>query len=309
MISSHWLFKRFLLIIPALFGISIITFIISANVPGDPVNALVGERSNPELIRRYREKLGVNKPILERYMRYLKMLIKLDLGRSYYSKEKVRDELLQKIPNTLRLAFFSMLFAVTIGLSLGILIAFFENSFFDKLILFFSTLLISLPVFWFAMLLVFIFSFKLGWFPVAGMDGRFAIILPAFTLGSRSLGYLIRLTRSCMLECLSSEYITTVKAKGGKGLLIAKHAFLNAVIPVITFIGLDFGSYMNGSVLTETIFGWDGIGRFAVNGIFQRDYPVIIGSVLFGALMFMTVNILIDILCVFLNPQLRRSGL
>ncbi len=309
MSSFNWLFKRLLLILPTLFGISIITFIISANVPGDPVNALVGERSDPALIRLYREKLGVNKPILERYVRYLKMLIKFDLGRSYYSKEKVKNELIQKIPNTLKLAFFSMLFAVLVGTSLGMIIAFFENSFFDKLVLFFSTMLISLPIFWFAMLLVFIFSFKLGWFPVAGMNGHFAIILPAFTLGSRSLGYLIRLTRSCMLECLSAEYITAVRAKGGKGFLVAKHAFLNAIIPVITFIGLDFGSYMNGSVLTETIFGWDGIGRFAVNGIFQRDYPVIIGSVLFGALMFMLVNLLVDILCMFFNPRLRRGGL
>lgn len=304
-----WLIKRLLLIVPGLLGVSLITFYISVSIPGDPVYALVGERADPVLIESYRTRLGLDQNLAFRYFCYLKMIFRFDFGKSYYTHQSVSKELLEKFPNTFRLASAAILFAVLSGLLLGGICAVFKDSFFDKLILFVSTGLISLPVFWFGMLLIFIFALHLKWLPSSGMDSGYSIVLPSIALGSRSLGYLVRLTRSCMIEILSSEYILLVRAKGGGTGLILYHAFMNAIIPVVTFIGLDFGSYLNGSVLTETIFGWDGIGRYAMNGILRRDYPVIIGTVLFGAFVFMLVNILIDVFYTFANPKLRRTGL
>ncbi|EKD27307.1 MAG: hypothetical protein ACD_79C00764G0002 [uncultured bacterium] len=306
--SFSWIIKRLFLIIPSLIGVSFLTFIIASKVPGDPVYALVGERADSKIIESYRSKMGLDKGIVTRYCLYLKMILTGDLGLSYYSGRSVSKDLMEKFPNTLLLAFWSMLFSSIGGIVLGIYCALYPNTFADKVILLFSTLCISLPVFWFGMLLVYFFSFKIHIFPVAGMNGALYFVLPSITLGLRSLGYVVRLTKSCMLEVLNAEYIMTVKAKGGGILRIIYHAFINAVIPIVTFIGLDFGSYLNGSVLTETIFGWNGIGRYAINGILKRDYPVILGTVLFGAFVFMLINILVDIICVLLNPKLRLKG-
>lgn len=303
----NMLLKKIILIVPSLLGISLITFFISVLIPGDPVSALVGDRADDEVINDYREKLGLKHSIPVRYFFYVKMIFKGDLGESYYTGEKVSKELLSKLPNTLILAFTAMVISVFFGIIFGILSAIYADTFIDKLIRFISTSLISLPIFWFAMILIYIFAFYLKIFPVGGMTDSFSFVLPSFTLASRSLGYLVRLTRSTMIEELNSEYVLCVLAKGGKIKNVIYHAFINTLMPIITFIALDFGSYMNGSVLTETIFGWNGIGRFAMNGIFRRDYPVILGSVLFGAFVFIIINLVIDIVYTFLNPKLRRN--
>jgi ABC-type dipeptide/oligopeptide/nickel transport system permease component len=300
---------RILMAIPTLIGVSFVTFLLLSNVPGDPVYALVGERADAKLLEAYREKLGLDQNVAVRYLRYVKMLLQGDLGKSYYTGRAVQEEISQKMPNTILLACASMLFATLFGLILGMICAFWTGSWLDRVLWFLSTLLISLPVFWFGMLNVFVFAVTLRWFPAGGMDHPLSIVLPAFTLGSRSLAYLTRLTRSCMIEILQSPYILAVRAKGASTSLILWHAFRNAVIPIITFIGLDFGSYLNGSVLTETIFGWDGLGRYAILGILRRDYPVILGTVLWGALLFIAVNMLIDCIYYYLNPKLRKAVL
>jgi ABC-type dipeptide/oligopeptide/nickel transport system permease component len=304
----RWILRRILWMIPALVGVSLLTFLIAAMVPGDPVYAVVGERADPAVIEAYRSRLGLDRSLPVRYVLYIKTVLSGDLGRSVATGRPVARDLLSKFPNTLLLAAAAMLFAVTFGVILGVVAAFVRDSPLDRAIVVFSTALISLPVFWFGMLLVFVFAYYLRWLPVAGMEHPASVILPGVTLGSRSLGYLVRLTRSTMIEQLSSDYILAVRAKGAGRLLLAKHALLNVSIPIVTFIGLDFGSYLNGSVLTETIFGWNGVGRYAVNGIFRRDYPVIIGCVLFGALLFMAVNVLIDIVYMMLDPKLRHGA-
>ena len=304
-----WMISRILLAIPSLIGVTFVTFLLLSNVPGDPVYALVGERADAQLLEAYREKLGLDQNIALRYLRYVKMLLQGDLGKSYYTGRAVQEEISQKMPNTIRLACASMLFATVFGLALGMVCAFWVGGWLDRILWLSSTVLISLPVFWFGMLNVFVFAVTLRWFPVGGMDHPLSIVLPAFTLGSRSLAYLTRLTRSCMIEVLQSPYILAVRAKGASVRLILLHAFRNAVIPVLTFIGLDFGSYLNGSVLTEMIFGWDGLGRYAIIGILRRDYPVILGTVLWGALLFMAVNMTIDFIYYYLNPKLRKTTL
>jgi peptide/nickel transport system permease protein len=306
--TIRWLLSRILLFLPSLIGVSLITFVIANSVPGDPVYALVGERADPVLMESYRKKLGLDRGLFVRYLRYLKMVSKGDLGQSFYTGRLVGKELGEKFPNTLLLAVVSMTFATLTGLFLGILCTLYRNRWQDRLILFLTTGIISMPVFWFGMLLIYFFSVRIHLFPTGGMEGFSALVLPALTLGARSMGYLARLTRSCLLDILNSEYILAVKARGGGPYFVMMHAMKNVLIPLVTFIGLDFGSYLNGSVLTETIFGWDGIGRYAISGIFRRDYPVIIGSVMFGSVIFMLVNLFIDVLYFFLNPKIRKGS-
>ena len=221
------------------------------------------------------------------------------------------DALMQKLPNTLLLATLSMIVGSLTGILLGILASIKRGGFIDKLLSSTSILLISTPVFWTAIMLVLIFSIILDWMPAStmGEKGLQAFILPAFVLGSRSAGYIARLTRSSMIDALSSDYIQTAYAKGiSKSSVVIKHAFRNCLIPVVTLIGIDFGSYLNGSVLTEKIFGIDGIGRYGINAILKRDIPVIMGTVIIGALIFIVVNLLVDLLYFKLDPRVSGEG-
>lgn len=300
-------FARFLLLFPVLAGVTLVTFILISSVPGDPVYAMVGERADEKLISSYREKLGLNHGFFKRYTSYLSLIFKGDLGQSYYTGRPVGTELMEKFPNTLFLAGTAVLFSLVLGIILGITGALFRDTWLDKVLLIGCTAFISLPVFWYGMLLVYYLSYTLRLLPSGGMDHPLAIILPSLTLGSRSMAYLARLTRSCLIEILNSPYILAVRAKGGGKWMVIRHSMINVMMPVVTFIGLDFGSYLNGSVLTETIFGWDGIGRYAIQGILRRDYPVILGTVLLGASVFVLVNLLIDLSYILINPRLRKS--
>ena len=328
----HYVLKRLLLAVPTFLGITLVAFILMKSIPGDPVYRMVGERTSPEVIARARRRLGLDRPLLLQYGIFLKNIspirrpgfqgvafgpfrVKLptilktpDLGRSYATHQPVTRVLAEKFPHTVRLALAAMLVAVLFGISLGLLAAVFRGGVFDRL----ATLLaiggISTPVFWTGLILIIIFSNYLGWFPPSGM-GRGALIflvLPAVTLGSRSAAYLARITRSSMLEVASESYLTTARAKGlSERAVILKHAFRNALIPIITLAGLDFGSYLNGAVLTETIFSWDGVGRLAMNSILRRDYPVILGCVLLGAVVFVTLNILVDVSYAWIDPRIE----
>jgi ABC-type dipeptide/oligopeptide/nickel transport system permease component len=303
-----YILKRILLFIPTLLGITLITFILMQYIPGDPVTAMVGERASPETIERIRTELGLDRSRTYQYFLYLKRLGTGQLGRSYYTNRQIADDLIQKFPNTLTLALAAMLFASTIGICLGVLAAVKHGTNWDRLITLFSVGGISIPVFWLGLALMLVFAFYLQWLPPSGMgNGSLVyVILPAATLGTFSLSYIVRVTRSSMLETLSLPYIAAARAKGlSESSVVLKHALKNSLIPVVTLIGLDLGSYLNGAVLTETVFGWDGLGRYALDGILKRDYPVIMGVVLFGAAIFVSMNLLVDISYYILDPRVR----
>lgn len=304
----HYILKRVLLFFPTLLGVTLITFILMQALPGDPVVSMVGDRATPETIARIRAQLGQDRPLPLQYLGYLKLLATGEMGRSLYTNRAITDDLLQKFPNTLYLALAAMVFASLIGMSLGVFAAVKKGTFWDRLVTLISVGGISVPVFWLGLALMLIFALYLRWLPPSGMgNGDPAyLILPAVTLGTFSLAYIARITRSSMLETLSQPYVATARAKGlSEASVVLKHALKNSLIPVVTLIGLDLGSYLNGAVLTETIFGWDGIGRYALDGILKRDYPVIMGVVLFGAVVFVTVNLLVDLSYRFLDPRVR----
>jgi ABC-type dipeptide/oligopeptide/nickel transport system permease component len=309
---GYYLLKRILLFIPTLLGITLITFVLMQALPGDPVAGMAGERATAETIARIRSELGQDRPLPLQYIGYVKLLATGELGRSYYTNRKISDDLLQKFPNTLRLALAAMLFASVFGIGLGTLAAVKRGTKWDRLIAFVTVGGISIPVFWLGLALMLVFSLYLRVLPPSGMgNGRLEyLILPAITLGTFSLSYIARVTRSSMLESLSQPYVAAARAKGlSETKVVLKHALKNSLIPIITLIGLDLGSYLNGAVLTETIFGWDGLGRYALDGILKRDYPVIMGVVLFGAFVFVTMNLLVDLSYHLLDPRVRmKSG-
>jgi peptide/nickel transport system permease protein len=305
---AFYILKRILLFFPTLLGITLITFILMKSLPGDPVLAMVGERATPETIVRIRAELGLNKPLPVQYGMYLRRICTGELGRSVHTNRKIADDLLEKFPNTVKLALAAMLFASSFGIGMGVFAAMKRGTNWDRLVTLLSVGGISIPVFWLGLALMLVFSFYLPWLPPSGMGNGslWYIILPAATLGTFSLSYIARVTRSSMLESLSQPYVAAARAKGLSEAEVAlKHALKNSLIPVVTLIGLDLGSYLNGAVLTETIFGWDGLGRYALEGIMKRDYPVIMGVVLFGAVIFVTMNLLIDISYHFLDPRVR----
>jgi ABC-type dipeptide/oligopeptide/nickel transport system permease component len=304
----RYVLKRILLFIPTLLGITLITFILMQALPGDPVQGMAGERASPETIARIRAELGQNRPLPLQYVGYLKLLAQGELGRSYYTNRKIADDLLQKFPNTLKLALAAMLFASVAGIGLGVFAAVKRSTAWDRIVALISVGGISIPVFWLGLALMLVFALYLRWLPPSGMgSGSPAyIILPAVTLGTFSMSYIARVTRSSMLESLSQPYVAAARAKGlSEAAVVLKHALKNSLIPVVTLIGLDLGSYLNGAVLTETIFGWDGLGRYALDGIMKRDYPVIMGVVLFGSMIFVSINLLVDISYQFLDPRVR----
>lgn len=308
---TTYILKRILLFIPTLLGISLITFVLMKYLPGDPVVGMAGERATPETISRIRAELGLDKPLPFQYALYVKRVCTGQFGRSIYTNRKIADDLVQKFPNTLRLALAAMCFASVFGIGMGVFSAVKRGTKWDRLVTLISVGGISVPVFWLGLALMLLFSFHLRWLPPSGMgDGSLLyVILPAATLGTFSLSYIARVTRSSMLETLSQPFVAAARAKGlSETTVVLKHALKNSLIPIVTLIGLDLGSYLNGAVLTETIFGWDGLGRYALDGIIKRDYPVIMGVVLSGAVIFVAMNLIVDISYHFLDPRVRVKG-
>lgn len=305
---AFFILKRILIAVPTLLGLALVTFLLLEAIPGDPALGLVGERSDPRAIEAIRKELGQDRPLPVQFIGYLKLLAHGNLGRSYYTRRDVSGDIREKFPNTLKLAFSAMLVATSFGVLLGVLSAVSRGSRWEK---FFSGLAlagISLPVFWVGLVLMLVFAFLLPWLPPSGMGGGGVsyLVLPAATLGLNSAAYIARITRMSLVESLGAQYITTAKAKGvAPFYVVAKHALRNALIPVVTLVAIDFGSYLNGSVLTETIFGWDGLGRYALDGIMKRDYPVILGTVLAGSAVFVFMNVLADVAYAFIDPRIR----
>lgn len=307
---TTYILKRLLLFIPTLLGVTIVTFFLMKAVPGDPAAGMVGERAPKEVVEKIKKDLGEDRPILIQYIGYVGLILKGELGRSYYTNRKVAEDIAEKLPNTFKLALAATLLATVAGIILGVVSAVFRDSLLGKTASLIALWGISLPVFWVGLILMLIFALTLHWLPPSGTGTSLIyLVLPASTLGIHSAAYISRITRSSMLEVLSKPYIETARAKGlNEFKVIMKHALRNALIPIVTLIGIDFGSYLNGSVLTETIFGWDGMGRYALDGIMKRDYPVIMGTVLVGAVVFVAINLLVDISYSYLDPRIRTEG-
>jgi ABC-type dipeptide/oligopeptide/nickel transport system permease component len=301
-----YVLKRLLLLIPLLLGITVLTFSLTKALPGDPVLGLIGERASPEAIERIRARLGSDKGALLQYSGYIGLLMEGEFGRSYYTNRKVMEEIIEKFPNTMVLALGAMIIAIPLGVLLGFTAAYRRGSWIDRLITTVSVLGISMPVFWIGLLLMLLVSFKLRLLPPSGTGDIRFLVLPAVTLALPAVATLARVSRTSVIDVLHMPFLQSVKAKGITGLRTTfAHVLKNAMIPIVTVVGLDFGSYLNGAVLTETIFGWDGIGRYALEGIIKRDYPVVMGTIIVGTLAFVLINLLVDIAYHFLDPRVR----
>lgn len=301
--------KRILLLIPTVIGVSFIVFLLFYLSPGDAALAKAGPNAPKEVIDALRENMGLNDPFLAQYLRFLKgLLFHFDLGNSYISGSSVTKTLLAVFPNTLKLTGFSLLIAVFFGILLGVLSAVKRGTFVDKLVMIISMVGIAMPIFWTGILLILLFSVRLRWLPPSGFSSFKAMLMPAFALGLQSSAIIMRMTRSSMLEVLNQDYIETANAKGlKKQKIIFVHALKNAMIPIITTIGLQAGGLLGGSVLTETVFSIPGIGRLMVESIKTRDLPVVLGGVILISICYSLISIVVDILYGFIDPRIGRS--
>jgi ABC-type dipeptide/oligopeptide/nickel transport system permease component len=301
---SRFITRRLLLAIPTLFGVLVVAFLLLYVAPGDPVEAMVGERADSATIARLRAELHVDDPLPQRFGHYVSRVAVGDLGRSYITNRPITQDIRERFPKTLQLAGAAMLLATVLGITLGVLSARRPGGFADRFALGLAYLGISFPVYWVGLLLILLFAVTLHWLPPSGYGSLRFLVLPALTLGMRSIAFLARMTRSAMLEALSADFVRTARAKGlSEWVVTLKHALRNALIPVITVLGLDFGAYLTGSILTETIFSWPGIGRYVVNAISRRDLPAIQGSVLFLSTVFVLVNLLTDLAYAKADPR------
>lgn len=304
--SSQYIIRRLLIMIPVLFGISIIIFAMVRVIPGDPGYILAGPHATKEQVEQIREQLGLNKHPVLQYLLFLKNILRGDLGTSTRTGLPVSKEIMARFPNTLLLAFSSILIATLFGVFIGVISGVKQNSKFDYLSMLFALFGLSMPVFWLGLMLMLLFSIKLGWFPAVGAEGLKHLVLPSLTLGANSMAIIARMTRSSMLEVIRLDYIRTARAKGlAEKVVITRHALKNALIPVVTVIGLQTGTLLGGAVLTEIVFAWPGIGRLLVEAILSRDYPVVQGVVLLVATTFILINLIVDIIYSYLDPRIR----
>ena len=305
---GKFIFNRALQAVPVVMGVLTISFMLMVVLPGDPVLSMIGERYNENTVELMRKKLNVDKPLIERMGIFVGEVLRGDLGHSFITGRSVTKEILDKFPNTLILAVAAMTVAVLIGVSLGMVASLVPGSWIDKTIMVLALTGVSAPVFWTGLIFVLVFGVYLGWLPPTGYGGVEYLILPAFTLGLRSAAQITRLTRSAMMDTLGQDYIRTARSKELPWWkILLKHALPNSLIPVLTVIGTDFGSYLSGAVLTESIFGWPGLGRLTLEAILKRDLPIIQGTVLFMALMFICVNLVVDILYGIIDPRIRAE--
>ena len=303
-----FILRRLLLAIPTLFGVLVVTFLLLRVAPGDPVEAMVGERADAQTIARLRKELHLDEPLISQFGHYTGAVLRGDFGNSYITQRPIIRDIRERFPKTLLLAGSAMLLATVLGITLGVMSARNPGGWFDRLGLGVAYLGISFPVYWVGLILILIFAVILRWLPPSGYGGIKYLILPAFALGSRSIAFLGRMTRSAMLDVLGGDYVRTARAKGLKErVVVVRHALRNALIPVITVLGLDFGYYLTGSILTETIFSWPGLGRYVVNAITRRDLPAIQGSVLFLSVVFVMVNLLTDLAYAKADPRVAYS--
>jgi ABC-type dipeptide/oligopeptide/nickel transport system permease component len=301
---TTFILRRVLLSVPTLFGVLVVAFLLLYVAPGDPVESMVGERADSATIARLRAQLHLDDPLPKRFGHYVASAVTGDLGNSYVTNRPITQDIRERFPKTLQLAGAAMLMATIVGITLGVLSARRPGGFADRFALGLAYLGISFPVYWVGLLLILLFAVTLRWLPPSGYGSLRFLALPALTLGMRSIAFLARMTRSAMLEALNADFVRTARAKGlGEWGVTVRHALRNALIPIITVLGLDFGAYLTGSILTETIFSWPGIGRYVVNAISRRDLPAIQGAVLFLSTVFVIVNLITDLAYAKADPR------
>ena len=300
--------NRIFTTIPIVFGVVTFTFLLIHLIPGDPVDIMLGDQASSIDKQTLQKELGLDKPILQQYTSFLTGLIRLDLGQSLLTRRPVIDEILSTLPATIELTLATMFWTILIGIPLGMIAAIKQYSFIDNTALVIGLLGMSIPHFWLGPMLILLFSIQLDLLPVSERGGIEHLILPSLSLGLALSAILMRMTRASMLEVIKSDYIRTARAKGLSSFFVYfKHALRNALIPVITIIGLQFGALITGAVITETIFDWPGVGTLFYNSIQQRNYPLVQGCILFISLSYVIVNFLTDIVYTIVNPKIRLT--
>ncbi len=303
-----YILRRLVMLVPVLLGVSFLVFAIMDLTPGDPVLMYLGSNYTEEAYDNLSHEMGLDQPFLVRYVKYVAGAVQGDFGTSYVTKRPVFDEIAPRMPQTLVLALSSMLISVVIAIPLGVTSAVKQNSALDSASMVAALFLVSMPNFWLGIMLIIIFAAGLGWFPSSGNEGLRSLVLPAITLSANPLAMITRMTRSSVLETIRQDYIRTARAKGvGEGSVIIKHALRNAMIPIITTTGLQFGFALGSTVLVETVFAWPGIGRLLVDSIKLKDMPIVLAIVIIMAASFTVINLLIDILYAFFDPRIKAE--
>ena len=332
----HYIGKRLLHVIPVLIGMTVIVFFIIHAIPGDPAQVILGQRATEESVAALRESLGLNHPWYVQYFNYLQDLFVGDLGESLRTRQSIASEVWPYLAATFELAFFAMVLAIVVGMNAGIMAAWFQNSKFDYLVMMIALVGISMPIFWFGLIEQWLVSSKLGWLPIAGradvhdpvvaithfylidtlIQGRFDqfvvvfkhLVLPGIALATVPTAIIARTTRTSMLDVMRSDFIRTARAKGQRMIVVVyKHTLKNALIPLLTVIGLQTGLLLGGSILTETIFNWPGIGRYMYEAISYRDYPVIQSGILIVAFLFVMIRLIVDILNAVIDSRIKYN--
>ncbi len=298
--------RRLVLTLPVLFGVATLVFSLIHMVPGDPAQAMLGDGASPEDIAQLRTRLGLDRPLVEQYGRYLKGLVRGDLGTSLRTQQPVTRQIAERLPATAELASAAMLVAVALALPLGLIAAVWRGTWVDQSAMGLALVGISVPGFWLGPLLALIFAVELGWLPVSGRGTLAHLVLPAITLGSALAAILARMTRASVLEELREQYVVAARARGASRVrAVVVHALRNSLIPVVTILGLQLGAVLTGSIITETIFSWPGVGRLLIQSINFRDYPMVQGCILLIAVTYVTMNLLTDLVYGWLDPRIR----
>lgn len=302
-----YIFRRVFVSLITLLVIATVIFLMLRIIPGDPARIFAGETATHADVERLRVRLNLDKPITYQYYLFMSDLLRGDLGNSMRTNTAVIDEIKARLPNTIQLAVIAILMAALIGIPIGVIAAIKQYSFFDALASVGTLFGVAMPVYWLGLMLIVIFAVNLKWLPAAGnREGLRSAILPAITLAAFSIALITRMTRATILDTLAQEYVTTARAKGlRENWVILRHVLRNALIPVVTVVGLQFGYLLGGSILTETIFAWPGLGRLLTQSLFSRDYPMVQGLVLVFAAMFILVNLLVDILYAYIDPRIK----
>ena len=302
-----WVLRRILAVVPVLFGVTLAVFSMLFLVPGDPVKMMLAEFvTTPDQIAQMRAQLHLNEPILKQYGRFVANAVRGNLGTSIRSRRPVTTEIGENVGSTAQLALAAMLVAVGLGIPLGLIAALSRSSWLDVASMGAALLGVSMPSFWLGLLLIFVFSLHLAWFPATGGGDLHHLVLPAVTLGMIAAAIIARLTRSSMLEVLGQDYVRTARAKGLGGFsVVVRHALKNALIPIITIFGLQFGNLLAGAVIVETVFSRPGLGRLIVGGILNKDFPLVQGVVLFVATTYVLINLLVDVAYAYADPRIR----
>jgi peptide/nickel transport system permease protein len=298
--------RRLLQSIGVIWGVSVLVFFLLRLAPGDPVSLLLSETASPEQMEEVREKWGLNEPIPVQYMVFLSRALQGDLGESLFFKQPAMEVLLERMPATLQLSAVALLFSLSVAIPVGMMSALKRDTIWDYLGTGLAMIGQAIPPYWLGIMLILIFSVGLGWFPTSGRGTIWHLVLPAITLGSVLMALVTRLVRSGMLDVLGEDYIRTARAKGlQERRVIVRHALRNILIPLVTVVGLQLGALFGGAVITESIFAWPGVGRLALQAINARDYPLVQASVLFISVVYVFLNLAVDILYVYLDPRIR----